>query len=197
MADTKQKKYIVTDNPAEILKDTAREISSVPKQIFDEALAQIGLKPQKTPMSGEINMKSGEHKVNNLESKVRQLQAVQSQEKQVYNLKEKALQEQVAKLMQELHGEVVRLQAQTAELTSQTRAMTVEMAPPKAGVYHLNFIDWVMATLRDLKKTVSESRMWLHTFNQKKKQKGYWNMTKKHGNTFQFSDERSVATSAG
>lgn len=197
MADVKKKQYPAYNNPAEILKETAKDVLDVPAKIFDEALTQIGLKPQKVPMSGEINMKSGEHKVNNLEAKLHQLQAVQSQEKQVYNLKEKAMQEQVAKLMQELHGEVVRLQAQTAELTSQTRAMTVEMAPPKAGVYHLNFIDWVMATLRDLKKTVSESRMWLHTFNQKKKQKGYWQMTKKHGNNFQFSDERSVATSAG
>ncbi|MBI3887564.1 hypothetical protein HY310_00665 [Candidatus Microgenomates bacterium] len=205
MADPKKQKYPAYTNPAEILKDTARDVAEVPKAIFDEALAQIGLKPQKKPLMGEINMSSGIHKTNqeidrkgnNLDAKINQLRNIQNQEKQVFNSKEKAVQDQVAKLMQELHIEVSKLQQQTAQLTQETRSVTVEMTPPKAGIYHLNFIDWVLATLKDLKKTVNESRQWLHVFNQKKKQKGYWNMTKKHGHNFQFSDERSVATSVG
>jgi len=119
------------------------------------------------------------------------------QEKEVFNAQQRAVQEQVGKLMQELHLEVARLQQQAAQLTQETRSMTVEMVPPKAGVYHLNFMDWVMKTLRDLKKTVNESRMWLHLFNQKKKQKGYWAMAKKHGEKFMFSEERGIATGVG
>lgn len=205
MAGTKQKKFFPVDNPAEILKDTVREVGDVPKQIFDEALIQIGLKPQKKPLMGEINVSSGIHKTNaeidrkdaNIDAKLRQLQSVQKQEKEVYNLSQKALQEQVGKLMQELHTEVLKLQAQTSALTSEVAASTVEITPPQAGIYHLNFFDWVMTALRDLRKTVNESRMWLHLWSQKKKQKGYWAMTKKHGEKFQFSDERSVATGAG
>ncbi len=205
MADTKQKKFVAANNPAEILKDTAQEIVSVPKAILDEALGQIGLKPQKKPLMGEISVSSGIHKTNSeiagkdagIDAKMRQLQYVQKQEHEIFNSKQKAIQEQVGKLMQELHMEVVKLQQQTAELTSATRASTVEVVPPQAGIYHLNFIDWVMSTLRDLRKTVNESRMWLNMWSQKKKQKGYWNMTKKHGQKFQFSDERSVATAAG
>ena len=154
---------------------------------------------------GEISVSSGIHKTNSeiagkdagIDAKMRQLQYVQKQEHEIFNSKQKAIQEQVGKLMQELHMEVVKLQQQTAELTSATRASTVEVVPPQAGIYHLNFIDWVMSTLRDLRKTVNESRMWLNMWSQKKKQKGYWNMTKKHGQKFQFSDERSVATAAG
>lgn len=197
MANGKQKKFVPADNPVEQLVNVAQTVAEVPKAIFDEALTQIGLKPQKIPMSGEINLASGENKVNHLEAKVHQLQSVQKQEKEVFNAKQRAVQEQVGKLMQELHVEVARLQQQTAQITQETRSMTVEMIPPKAGVYHLNFMDWVMRTLRDLKKTVNESRMWLHLFNQKKKQKGYWAMAKKHGEKFMFSDERGIATGVG
>lgn len=206
MADTKQpKKFQAVNNPAEILKDSVREVASVPKAIFDEALSQIGLKPQKKPLMGEISLATGIHKNNeaiarkdaSLDAKISQLRSVQTQEKEVFNARQRAVQEQVAKLMQELHAEVARLQQQTALLTHETKAMTVEMAPPKAGIYHLNFMDWVMNTLRDLRKTVSESRMWLHMWTQKKKAKGYWAMAKKHGQKFMFSDERGVAAGVG
>lgn len=205
MADTKQKKFTPVDNPAEILKDSVREVAAVPKAIFDEALTQIGLKPQKKPLMGEISLATGIHKTNqeilrkdaNLDAKISQLRSVQTQEKVAFDSRQRAVQEQVAKLMQELHAEVIRLQQQTAQLTQETKAMTVEMAPPKAGIYHLNFMDWVMNTLRDLRKTVSESRMWLHMWTEKKKAKGYWAMAKKHGEKFIFSDERGVAAGVG
>lgn len=209
MADQKKKQFIPADNPVEQVKDfatkAALDVAEVPKQIFDKALVQIGLKPQKKPLMGEIQVSSGIHKTNqeiirkegNLDAKIAQLHSVQNQEKQIFNLKERAVQEQVTKLMQELHVEVVRLQQQTAQLTQETKSMTVEMVPPKAGIYHVNFMDWVINTLRDLRKTVSESRMWLHLWTQKKKQRGYWAMAKKHGDKFMFSDERGVATGVG
>lgn len=205
MADPKQqKKFVPTDNPAEILKDTAREVVAVPKAIFDEALTQIGLKPRRQPLMGEINLLNRRHQ-NGAETarsvrpeiKLNQFRAIKAQEKEVFNARQRAIQEQVVKLMQELHAEVVRLQQQTAQLTQETKAVTLEMAPPKAGIYHINFMDWVIKTLRDLRKTVTESRMWLHMWTQKKRQKSFWAMAKKHGQKFMFSDERAVAIGMG
>ncbi len=206
MADVKKKKvYYSNDNPIELGKSVAGDIAEVPKAIFDTALEQIGLKPQKKPMAGEINLASGIHKTNQeidtksaqIDRKLQQLQSVQKQEKEVYNLQHKAVQEQIHKLMQELSVEVKRLEAQTAELTADVKKITVESMPSNPSLYHLNFFDWVIGTLRDLRKRVSESRLWLNMWNQKKKQKGYWAMFKKHGTSFAMSDERSAASSAG
>lgn len=209
MADLKKKKFVAADNPIEQVKDfgiqAVNEAASVPKAIFDEALNQIGLKPQKKPLRGEISLSTGVHKTNqevdrkeaNLDRKMQQLHYVQNQEKEVFSAQKKAVESQVAKLLQELHAEVAKLEKQTSELTSEVRAATVEMVPPNAGTYHINFFDWVIGTLRDLRKRVNESRLWLNMWTAKKKQKGYWAMTKKHGQQFQMSDERSVATAAG
>lgn len=199
------KKPVVYNNPAEILKDTAREVADVPKAILDEALVQIGLKPQKKAMMGEIDLSSGVHKTNqhieqkgaSLDKKVSQLQSVHKQENEIFNAQKKAIEQQVASLMKELQNEVAKLEAQTAELTQEVRKVTVETAPVNPSVYHLNFFDWVIGTLKDLRKRVSDSRLWLDMWLAKKKQKGYWAMAKKHGQKFQFSDERSVATAAG
>lgn len=215
-ADNKKKKqYAPADNPLEKVelagKQIADEFIAAPVgAIVDEALAQIGLKPQRKPMSGEFNLAAGTHKVNEqaakvdqkdatIEAKMRQLQYVQRNEKEVFNSKQKALEGQIGQLMQELQKEVAKLQMQTAELTNDVRKVTVETRPNagKMGIYHLNFFDQVMLMLRDLRKSVSESRQWLHAWSQKKKQKGYWAMFKKHGNNFAMSDERGIATSNG
>lgn len=205
MSDQK-KKFVPADNPVEQMRDAAADvIREVPKAIVDEALEQIGLKPRKKPLVGEISLLSGIHKTNqqietkgtSIDARIRQLQAVQQKEREVYSVKQKAVEAQVAKLMQELALEVRKLEQQTAELTSEIRQATVEVAPVKPGIYHLNFFDWVIGTLRDLRKKVNESRLWLNVWTQKKRQKSYWAMYKKHGMKFAASDERGIATAGG
>lgn len=191
MADQKKKQFVAADNPVETLKDVVREVSDVPKAILDTAFEQIGLKPQKKPLSGEINIATGNHK------EFQYLQNIQKQEKEIFNSKQKAVETQVAKLMQELAAEVNKLEQQTSELTSEIRHATVDMAPIRPGIYHLNFFNWVIGTLRDLRKRVNDSRLWLNMWSQKKKQKGYWAMYKKYGNKFAMSDERGIATAGG
>lgn len=201
MADQKKKSFIPADNPIEQFKDLGHgvvsDVAEVPAAILDTALEQIGLKPRKAPLSGEINLKTGEQKEVKLEAKLRQLQTVNRQEQELFNLKKRSTEEQIKKLMDQLSLEVKKLEVQTAELTADVRKITVESVPENPGAYHLNFFDWVIATLRGLGKKVTQSREWLTLWTTKKKQKGYWAMTKKHGQKFQFSDERSVATAAG
>ncbi len=205
----KKKQFVPADNPVEQLKDLSsgvvQEFRDAPKGLFDEALKQIGLKEQKQPLSGEIDLRSGAHQTNEkvdqksaqVEAQLRQLRSLQTQEKQVYNLKEKTTKDQIQKLMQELAVEVTKLQKQTSELTSEVKSITVETMPAKVGAYHLNYFDWVINMLRDLRKRVNESRHWLALWDQKKKQKGYWAMFKKHGTSFAMSEERAIASANG
>ncbi|MBI4099998.1 hypothetical protein HY440_03245 [Candidatus Microgenomates bacterium] len=203
----KKKQFVPADNPVEQLKNLStgvvQDLSEVPAGILDEALKQIGLKEQKQPLNGEINLTTGIQKDNakaeqkDAADKMRQLHAVQSKEKEVFSIKQKQLEQQIGKVMQELQIEVKKLQAQTSELSGAVKSVTVETMPAKPGAYHLNYFEWVISMLRDLRKRVSESRHWLALWNQKKKQKGYWAMFKKHGTTFAMSEERAIASANG
>lgn len=159
-------------------------------------LEQVGFKERpKAPLAGEIDLAGLANRLEKKQEKIGNL--LQQKEREIYNSKEKLIQSQVANLMKELAVEVTRLQQQTAELTQEVRAATVEVLPVKPGAYHLNFFDWVIGTLRDLRKRVNESRLWLNMWTQKKRQRGYWQQFAKHGLKFAMSDERSVATAAG
>src|SRR3990167_9129448 len=107
-ADAKKKKQFVSaDNPVEIFKELgagiAREASQVPGTILDTAFEQIVLKPQRKPLSGEIELSAGRHQQTQETSvqpdksasdKLRQLQYVQRQEKEVFSAKQRALEDQ-------------------------------------------------------------------------------------------------------
>lgn len=208
MSDQK-KKFVPVNNTAEQLKDVAQTVASAPKNvakdIMETAMEQIGLKPTRKPLMGEISLLSGIHKTNqqiekkeaSIDAKMRQLEYVHNQEKQVFNARQQQIEKQVASLMDQLSKEVTKLEQQTAELTSEVRSTAVAMTPSKPGIYHLNFFDWVIGSLRDLRKKVNESRLWLNVWAKKKKQKGYWAMYKKHGSNFSDSGERAISTSGG
>lgn len=207
--DLKKKKQIAAaDNPIEQLKDLAtsavEDVLDVPGQILDQALVDIGLKPQPKPLSGEINIASHTHTVTSEitdqaegSRKIGQLRAVHRQEKEVFSFQKKATEQQVKQLMDQLAQEVRQLEKQTSELSGEVRAVVVETVPAGAGVYHVNFFEWIIRSLRDLRKRVNESRLWLNLWTQKKQQKGYWAMFKKHGTSFAMSEERAIAQAGG
>ena len=200
---TKKKQFVAADNPVETLANAGAvvldEVTQPAKDIFNNALEQIGLKPQRKPLAGEINLTTGAQKTAEVsfDQQVAQLHAVQRQEKEVFNVEKRATQKQIQKLMQELQGEIKRLQAQTAELTHEVKNITVESLPTGAGIYHVNFFEWVIRTLKDLRQRVNESRQWLAASKNKKQQKGYWAMFKKHGTSFAMSEERAIASANG
>ena len=101
MTDPKHKKPTfrpIDTNPIEQLKDVGvaaiSDVAQLPKDIFETALEQFDLQPQRKPLSGEINLRTGIQK-NNQEQitpemtdgrKVQQLRSLQHQEKEVFNV---------------------------------------------------------------------------------------------------------------
>lgn len=209
MADPKKTKTVVlSDNPVEQLtelgKGIASDIADVPIDIFNSALEQIGLKSPKKPLSGEINLRGGQNSTENTPSqevslgrKVNQLQMVHSSEKEVFNRQKSQDQADIQKLKQELQVEIKKLEAQTAELTTEVKSMTVESQKTQPGDYYKNFLIWILHTLRDMRQRVNESRLWLNASTQKKQQRNYWSMFKKHGTSFAMSEERAIASANG
>ena len=211
---TKPKKTQGYDLPpsevaGEILKDTVRELRDLPGDIVSSAIEQIGLKPRK----GTINVRTGEHKVTEM-TKVgeptieqispektaainRQFEYVKKQEQVVFRRETQEVEKRIQAILAEITQEVKRLQIQAAELSDDVKNITVESLPAKPGKYHVGFFEWIIVELRNIRRKVSESRMWLQVSYQKKQKRGFWMMAKKHGNTFLFSGERTVSYGAG
>lgn len=200
-----------TNRPVEVgelMRDPLKQLTDVPKDIFSEAMEQIGLKPRRALLSGTIDVASGKHQTNEYaidqsksrptsETVNRQLQNQKNQEKIVFNQKRQAVEKQVEQLMAELTSEIAKLHSQTTELSSEIKNVSVQSAPARTGQYHLNFFEWMLKEIRDIRKKVSNSRMWLNATYQKKQKRGFWQMAKKHGNDFLMSGERVPAGGVG
>ncbi len=73
----------------------------------------------------------------------------------------------------------------------------VNEVPVQPGIYHLNFMERLKSIIKILREQIEDSRSWLALSTNRKKQKGYWGMFKKHGTQFGLSSERTIATQAG
>ncbi len=214
MADYNKKKFPPLKNPLEqggeadpLSKVAVNEVKNFTSGFVGSAMESLGLK-KREPMRGEIELSSGIHKTNQaietkgagLEKKVQFLQRVNQEQTVVHRQEKEKSQKAIESLLQELRIEVKKLEAQTSELTGAVRNVTVETGV-KASLYHTNFFEWVLSSLRDLRKKVGESRMWLATWQSKKKKKGYWGNAKKKGGQlnleYMMNEERSIATANG
>lgn len=192
---------MVGDLGADIGKKAASELS---RGLLETAIDQLNFSPRSKnePFKGE--MKVGEEL--NLKAKIsekkiellqRQFQAVKVEQKTVFDRETLETKQRIQQLVTQISQEVKNIQVQTAALSGDVKNITVQETVKKPGLYHLNFFEWVVSMLQDLKKEVVKSRTWLSAFNSKKSKKGYWAMFKKHGSSFAMSDERSLATAAG
>lgn len=200
--------------PLEFTSEIAGEMSSLPRDIGKTFLREVGLgglvgseaTPKKEGLKGEISLakginQSGEkiaQKEQSMEKKMQQLQHVQRMEREQLARNKGELQSQIQSILAEIKAEVARIQMQTAELTGEVRAITVDQVPKNAGKYHINFFEYVIQTLRDIRTRVNESRMWLNLWSRKKHQNSYWGRFKaKGGMEWAMNEERALATSNG
>ncbi len=207
MADTKKKtSFADKTNPVEIVGELGRnvgnEVKKLPPDLLREAFNQIGIsqRPAKKPFSGEIVIgKSQTLEVNaHKESlEIRQFQTVKRTEQVIFDREQEVTKRRIDQLVLEIQKEAKSVSEQAAVLSTEVNEISVDASTKKPGEYYLNYFEWVMRLLRDLKTEVIKSRTWLQASQSKKAKKGYWAMFKKHGTSFGMSDERSIATSAG
>ncbi len=102
------------------------------------------------------------------------------------------LQQRVQQILDELSKLIsasVMLQAEFS--------VTVERAPEKAGTYHVNFFEWLLTWIRNLRTKTEEAGSWLSVMKSKKSQRKYGKMAKKLGTKFTLANERTPATQTG
>lgn len=104
---------------------------------------------------------------------------------------------EVRSKVEEIQIELVKLSKSSQELKIAFREITVQSLPQDPGKYHLNFFEWMLATIRNARAKIEESSSWLNVVSGKKNRKDYWSLSKQHGTSYSLSGERAVAQQVG
>ena len=99
--------------------------------------------------------------------------------------------------IQEIVIELKKLSESSKELQLEFKDITVATLPVKPGKYHLNFFEWMLATIQNARMRVEDSAAWIGVISGKKGKKDYWTLVKSHGTSFMLSGERVTATQTG
>lgn len=84
------------------------------------------------------------------------------------------------------------LEVSFRDVTKETLNVTVE-----PGKYHVNFFEWVLATIQNARVRIESAATWINAISAKKSRKDYWSLSKKHGTSYSLSSERVVAQQVG
>lgn len=210
---TKKKQYFSDKNTVEALRDSFGSIGDTVKsqttdfakesmsdlwaQFFGategQSKSQHGDLEQGKEFSLANNAKKVEKKSHHVEPGINYVQEILHGEKRITHETEQALQYQI----QEILVEIKQLAAASQELQIQFREVTSEQRIVKAGKYHINLFTFVLKIIRDARQKVESSSSFMSALHSKKKDRGYWQMFKKHGTSFGMSNERNVATQVG
>lgn len=100
--------------------------------------------------------------------------------------------------IQEIVVELKNLVKSSKELEIQFKDVaTIERVPKNAGVYHANFFEWILSSIKAARIKVENASSWMSHIKGKKNKRDYWSSFKKHGTSFGLSSERVVATQVG
>jgi len=207
----KKKQYFSDKNTVEALRDSFGSIGDTvksqttdfAKESMSDMWAQFFGAAEKPGNSQHGDLEQGKEfsldhsnkpeKSRHIEDGINYTDEILHGEKRITHETEKALQYQI----QEILVEIKQLANASAELQVQFKEVTSEQRIVKAGKYHINLFTFVLKLLRDARQKVESSGTFMSALHSKKKDRGYWQMFKKHGTSFGMSNERNVATQVG
>lgn len=201
----KSRKEIVK-NPYESGNDFAGKIKDTAKQELSEdwriAMKQmLGLEANEKPrqeFSGDLNegqeviLTKKETKVN-IEPGIDYVSEIIHAETRITKRQEANLEAKIEEIVIELK----KLSESSKQLEVEFKDVTVATLPTKPGKYHLNFFEWMLATIQNARMRIEDSATWVGVVSGKKNKKDYWNSVKSHGTSFMLSGERVTATQTG
>lgn len=106
-------------------------------------------------------------------------------------------QQQVDLLQQEIKKLIKASKEMEVAFKQASNQVTVEQKTSNAGTYHVNFLEWVLLTIRSTRMRVEEGKNWMALFASKKGQMQYWSQAAKKGTSFTQHHDRAVATQNG
>jgi hypothetical protein len=102
------------------------------------------------------------------------------------------LQQKIQQIIDELSKLISASVMLQAEFT-----VSVEQAPANVGKYHINFFEWLLIWVKNVRTKTEDAGAWLNVMSSKKSQRKYGKMAKKMGTKFTLANERTPATQTG
>lgn len=84
------------------------------------------------------------------------------------------------------------LEATFKEVAKETVQRTVT-----PGKYHVNFFEWMLATIQTARVRIESSASWIGAISGKKSKRDYWSLSQSQGTSFSLSGERVVSQQTG
>lgn len=166
-----------------VVKDVALHVGS------DALAALFGSMPKRTDLSPFQQTEGRRSEIQPVPFPIRRSEVMRPP---MVRVEEVNLKQQVEAVRAEL-----KMLASSVKAFNQEIQKAVAEQPVQPGIYHLNFMERLRSIIKILREQIEDSRTWLALSANRKKQKGYWGMFKKHGTSFGLSSERSIATQAG
>ena len=99
--------------------------------------------------------------------------------------------------IKEIQHELKQLLQSSKVLQMEFAEVAVEQAPVDAGQYHMNFFEWMLATIRQARHKVEDSGAWLNTVKGKGGKKGKTNYDITNGAAHQAGERTTIQNSVG
>lgn len=99
--------------------------------------------------------------------------------------------------LEQITIELKQLSKSSKQIEATFQSVSVENLPVNPGKYHLNFFEWVLATIQTARIRIEDSAAWVGVISNKKSKKDYWSLAKSKGTSFSLSSERVVAQQVG
>ena len=103
--------------------------------------------------------------------------------------------DKIEQARKELILTIKEMKAMNLQVKEVERVAQEEIVDP--GIYHLNFFDKLVTTLKVLRKNISESKSWLDMVFTKKQKRGFKGRAKAGGAQYRMSHERRMVTQTG
>lgn len=111
--------------------------------------------------------------------------------------KENEDRQQLSAQIEEIRSEIKKLKDASTEMEVVFREVSTQKTPEKPGKYHLNFYEWVFITIRNAREKMDEVNTLGSMVGNRKREKQYMAMAKKHGTSFTLHHDRAIARQAG
>ena len=105
--------------------------------------------------------------------------------------------QQLSAQIEEIRIEIRKLKDASTEMEVVFHEVSTQKTPEKPGKYHLNFYEWVFITIRNAREKMEEVNTLGSMVSNRRKEKQYLAMSKKHGTSFSLNNERAIARQAG
>jgi hypothetical protein len=180
---------------------------------FKSSTEQIA-KPAPKKMSGdmkmgeEVSLKEKKHNTEYAEVKNSHFDMLKGELHQEYYQREvanielkkvKEVEQSIKQQVEDIRSEIKALikSSKQMEAVFKDVAATVDAPIEKPGSYHINFYNWVISAIRSARARIEEGVSWGKTMSNKRAEKQYAAMAKKHGTSFTLHHDRTPATQSG